>query len=198
MLESRALLSRLLSSLSWRRAVGTQAQIKITNLTLRDIVASDFTGTSDPFCMFFTQPEGLIRALRTPRTPVKWRVRPGEKSGAVGEASISRQLTKQLSRMASSPQFADKRKAQAQWRDAELPTLQLTCPVDELENACLIVAVFDFDRFSANDPMGTVVIPLGRPKLGGDDDEEEEGGGEGGEGGGGDEDEEGRGEGGGG
>ena len=66
------------------RTTNVQASIRIRGLCLRDILAADFTGTSDPFCCFYTHPQGLIatQALgRAPRTTVKWGIRPGEEIG---------------------------------------------------------------------------------------------------------------------
>jgi hypothetical protein len=162
-------------------AVG-RCTIKVSNLSVRDILVSDFIGTSDPFCVFFTHPEGLITTEGRRRTTIKPRVRAGATSGATGDAVFARGLTKQLSRMASSPRLgATRDMAVARWKDAEVPVLKVNCSMDELDKVCLLVAVFDYDRWKKNDPLGVVTIPLARPASltsgPSEGSEEEEGGG---------------------
>ena len=135
-------------------------KITISDLVLKDILASDFTGTSDPFCCFFTHPEGLLLEGfrgRPPRTSIKYRVRPGKNAAQTGDAAIARSLTRHLSKMQSS---AGTGQAEARWSVKEVPTLHLCCPLESLNQVCLLVAIFDHDYLKPNDPMGVVTIPL--------------------------------------
>jgi len=179
-----------------RRALWAQASVRISRLVLRDIVASDFTGTSDPFCVFYTHPEGLIiQGVRAPRTTVKYRVKPGSRSQVVGDAKFTRSLSRSLSPSVGSPLFkqasnsiaaglhaastgldsivkrmSTRRKVTrdrtiAAWADDEVPWLQVCAPIDALQHACLLIAIFDWDRWKANDPLGVVTVPLKRPSA---------------------------------
>ena len=54
-------------------------------------------------------------------------------------------------------------KASAHWKDSQVPPLSMCTSLSELKNMCLLIAVFDYDRMSPNDPLGVVTIPLGAP-----------------------------------
>ena len=141
----------------------TQTTIEVRDLVVRDIMPSDITGTSDPFCMFFTHPAGLLTTSRAPKTTVKKAVQPGRSARAVGEAAQIGKITRQLTRMLTGA-LTGKTESVASWKDSEVPTLQLAVTLDSLENACLVVGLFDYDRWSASDPLGVVTIPLARPR----------------------------------
>jgi len=148
-----------------RQSTSNQVVVRVSDLALRDIVASDWTGTSDPFCCFFTHPDGLLTDYFTPKTSVKYRVRPGQQSVATGDAKLARSLTKQLSRMQSSPVIKGMMgsKPLCRWADKEVPQLVMNVSIDHLDQACLLIGIFDFDRFTKNDPLGVVTIPLAPP-----------------------------------
>ena len=80
-----------------------QMKIQCKDLRLTDIMAADFSGTSDPFCRFYTHPEGLLQVAGA-KTSVKVRVQPGATAMRTGEAAAVdvQRLSKQVSRSRSS------------------------------------------------------------------------------------------------
>lgn len=150
-----------------RQSTSNQVVVRVSDLALRDIVASDWTGTSDPFCCFFTHPDGLLTDYFTPKTSVKYRVRPGQQSVATGDAKLARSLTKQLSRMQSSPVIKGMMgsKPLCRWADKEVPQLVMNVSIDHLDQACLLIGIFDFDRFTVRCDGTWGVRPERMPRV---------------------------------
>ena len=223
------------------RTPNVQSIIRVSALTVRDILCADFTGTSDPFVVFMTQPEGLLRhskrgvsrqgftrTTEAPRSTIKYRVKPGAEAGAVGDARLTHAVNRRSSSLprsssidstgptspsvphspivAPSPSVApspdrtgppESKPAAARsalshvaklccptsksqpnallasthdsalesvavWADSDVPALQVCAPVDVISRACLLIAIFDYDRWKANDPLGVVTVPLAR------------------------------------
>ena len=135
-------------------APGGHYRVQIQRLQLQNILAADLGHTSDPYCVFYSAPRGLLDAPGV-RTAAKYKV-PG--IGATGGAIWGERLR-------ISPKRASDGSAPSlcMWEDHELPLLKLRVGAHEsLENVCLIIAIFDKDIASADDPLGVVWLPLGR------------------------------------
>ena len=114
-----------------------QAAISVTNLKLElGKEVTNFDGSVDAFCRFYTHPEGLIRSIKAPKTRVL--------RGQTGTA---------------------------EWEESK--ELYITCPVESLKKACLLIAVYDHDKcheyscssllkslIPPNTLLGVVTIPL--------------------------------------
>lgn len=150
-----------------RSFLAPQTIIEIQDLLVKDIMASDFQGTSDPFCMFFTHPDGLLSTSRAPKTTVKKNVLPGKNAKSVGQAAavgLAAELTRELS-LKLSKSLHGSTDSLAQWGEGEVPRLQLLVSRNSLEHVSLVVGIFDHDRWSASDPLGAVTVPLRRPRT---------------------------------
>ena len=144
------------------RTSDVQTTIRITNLRVCDILAADIDGTSDPFCRFYTHPEGLLKGARAPETSVKWFVQAGEQAGHTGTACCAG-LHPHISRVRNTVGEAislSSTSTQCDWKDSQTPTLYAHAPIEALRNAVLIIAVFDYNNFRRNEPLGVVSVPL--------------------------------------
>ena len=154
---------RVQASPRMERTGDAQTTINCTGLSVRDILSADFNGTSDPFCRFYVHPDGLMKSVKT---SVKWRVKPGDSAGRTGDAAagLPSLLLRTATRLTSVL-----RKAQpslVQWRDTQVPPLHLHVPFKQLSGASLLIAAYDYDYWKPNDPLGVVTIPLGPPDGG--------------------------------
>lgn len=128
-------------------------RLHLRYLHLTRILAADLGGTSDPYCLFFTSPPGLLEGV--PRTPVKYYV-PGVASNGAAGSTWGERLRKNtgVGARAAKPMAV-------QWEEKDLPLLKLRVrSAADLERVALIVAVFDKDRGSQDDALGTVTLPL--------------------------------------
>ena len=149
------------------RTPDTRVIIRVTNLTLKDIMGADLTGTSDPYCQFYTHPEDLLRHTRAPKTTVKWRVLPGEEAlwtgGAAGSGAVSRNVRRSGGSLMGKlfcGAWATPNTSLARWKDSQVPSINVGGTLESVQGACLLIAVFDYDRWKANDPLGVVTVPI--------------------------------------
>ena len=148
------------------RTPAPQATIRISGLCLCDILAADMTGTSDPFCVFYTHPQGLLRKSGL-KTTVKWGVQPGDEAGRTGEAAAfqAAHLGGVTSCLHGCTSAFDWLRGAASgpvaiWKDSHIPELSLHVPIDQLQDVCLLIAIFDYNTWKRNDALGVVTIPL--------------------------------------
>lgn len=90
---------------------------------------------------------------------MKTRVQGNQAHISTGDATYTKRITKGVSRRSFGSGTRD---SSAAWTDEELPLLRLRAPLEELDKACLLIAVFDHDTWKSDDPLGVVCIPLGR------------------------------------
>ena len=48
----------------------------------------------------------------------------------------------------------------ARWKDSQVPSINVGGTLESVQGACLLIAVFDYDRWKANDPLGVVTVPI--------------------------------------
>ena len=136
----------------------SQVRIDISSLELTDIMAADINGTSDPFCRFYTHPPALLKEHnRAAKTPVIFYVG-GKKVDPITACFIGASTADDASSRVNGANNVCK------WRDRHTPELHLHTKIEELESACLLIAVFDYNRLRANEPIGLATIPLAAPK----------------------------------
>lgn len=131
------------------------ASVRVRGLRLSGIIPADINGRSDPYLQFFTNPPSLLGGA-IPTSTVKKSV---VATGTLATGEYSSALRLGLRAKVSAADDVDG----ISWDDAEVPLLQLACPVDQLANVTLILAVFDWDRASRDDSLGAVCVSLGRP-----------------------------------
>ena len=92
-------------------------RLHLRRLQLNNILAADLSGTSDPYCLFYTNPPGLLDG-GVPRTPVKYRI-PGV--GATGGATYTERIRRSTLTGGKSP-----KPSQCVWEQHELPLLKVS------------------------------------------------------------------------
>jgi hypothetical protein len=101
--------------------------VRLRKLSVHELIASDLTGTSDPFCLFYTHPHGLLveeAGRRPPRTTVKTRVQGNQAHISTGDATYTKRITKGVSRRSFGSGTRD---SSAAWTDEEVCAASARC-----------------------------------------------------------------------
>jgi len=169
----------------WRHPSAFAPLIRIDSLELsylRDMDSLLIGGGSDPYCIFFTNPPGLLSDEKhAPRTTIKKNV---GRSGISQKVGTSMNLTKGInfsdvtyvtpsalltyvtpSAPGGSPAQGGSAPASSKvttWRQSELPLLrpQVADNISILLYTTLIIVVMDHDVGSSDDVIGVVHVPL--------------------------------------
>ena len=148
--------------------------MRISGLSVSGILAADAGGTSDPYASFYTRPANLLGPW-VPATTVKWLVNGGAQPEH--EPSKARKRMRWRSKRRSSTPITNAvgngaeandswglaQASSCDWSDSEVPLLRpLVADLATLECVTLIISLNDCDKFSTDDPLGNVFVPLGK------------------------------------
>uniref|UniRef100_A0A6V2VPM4 Inositol polyphosphate-related phosphatase domain-containing protein n=1 Tax=Emiliania huxleyi TaxID=2903 RepID=A0A6V2VPM4_EMIHU len=134
---------------------------RLGSLSLQGIIPADLSGRSDPYIAFFTNPPGLLGGS-VPTSSVKKGVL-ATGTAVTGEARAWRAVMGGSVRGPSAGFGGEGADDTCSWCEAELPLLRFSCSLADLRHVTLILAVFDRDIGSKDDPLGTAMVPLSEP-----------------------------------
>ena len=131
--------------------------IRITHLELSNLMDMDMGGGSDPYCIFFTNPPGLLADDRhAPVTTVK-NVKPKQRNTQLDSSTVT--IDMPMERVSTVGGAAS-----VTWSDKEMPLLRPKgVPPVKLPFVTLIIAVYDWDRVGVDDLLGVALVPLCPP-----------------------------------
>jgi hypothetical protein len=125
------------------------------------LVATDLGGRKvDPYCIFFTNPAGLLGA-----DPPVSAVKRGFTD--VHGKTAAKKKRPVLTRRSSTDAYHEpsrwlRARGRSTWKDSEIPLFRPRIDAADLKFVTLIIALFDHDFFSEDDPLGIVEVPLAR------------------------------------
>ena len=133
--------------------------VVVSGLSLEGIVAADLDGTSDPFCLFLSNPPAMLGS-QTPSTTIKYDC--ATQRHADGAAMARSLSIAAVADVAAHGRRTSSTHVPPAWADSEVPVLRpLVRSVAELERITLLLAIFDHDAASSDDELGAVRVPLG-------------------------------------
>jgi len=119
--------------------------VRLGSLSLQGIIPADLSGRSDPYIAFFTNPPGLLGGSVLTSSVKKSVLATG--TAVTGEARAWRAVISGSVRSLGADDTCS-------WCEAELPLLRFSCSLADLRHVTLILAVFDRDIGSKDDPLG--------------------------------------------
>ena len=133
--------------------------VVVSGLSLDGIIAADLDGTSDPFCLFLSNPPAMLGS-QTPSTTIKYDC--ATQRHADGAAMARSLSIAAVADVAAHGRRTSSTHVPPAWADSEVPVLRpLVRSVAELERITLLLAIFDHDAASSDDELGAVRVPLG-------------------------------------
>jgi hypothetical protein len=156
--------------------------VRVTSLTISELISADITGGSDPYLIFFTNPPDLLGPVK--EAPISAIKKAGRRSATPSQARLLRSNTTPLEQDASAPPAVEAAEVELEpaastptrgsrltlssrpftgptkWDDRDLPLLRPRCLAEQLANVSLIIAVVDHDDLSADDYLGVFTMPL--------------------------------------